>query len=411
MEPGASGVVGFSTVATIARPESTLPELLKRANYQTVHVGRGWHQQPGHCHYGFEIMDGNPFNEHYSRFHTLSFPGHMEGRVNWPHETTHGLSFNDCDGRPWPYDEEFHEVNYSVNKGLEFLRRRDKSRPFFLSVGFTAPHPPLVPPQCFYDQYIDADLDSPAIGSWAERPANDGLGIDPGAGKQVLEGARLKRTKAAYYGAIAHIDNQLRLLLGKLGAQPEPTYIFFVSDHGEMLGDHYFWRKSLPYEGSSRIPFLLSGPGIEPGAVLQEPVGLQDILPTCCEMAGLEVPAHATGRSLMALARGEGDAGFREWFHGEHAPFGDQHPGMHYLTDGEWKYIWFNDGSEQLFDLKRDPHEMQNLSDISEHDDRLKLWRARLIEKLAGRPEGFSDGERLIAERPYPHHNSMAQTL
>ncbi len=409
MDPQATGVVGFSLKARIARPEATLPELLKRAGYQTAHVGRGMHQYPGHCHYGFEIREGNPFAEHYSRFHQLSFPGHQKpAEINWPHLTTHGLSFNDSDARPWPYDEEFHETNFSVNKAIEFLHKRDLERPFFLSVGFTAPHPPLVPPQAFYDRYINEDLDPPAIGDWAERPDEEGLGVDPGGGKQVLKGGILQRTKAGYYASISHVDNQLRLFLEQLRKAGDNTYVFFISDHGEMLGDHYFWRKSLPYEASARIPFLLSGPGIDPRTVSEAPVGLQDILPTCCELAGIETPAHVTGRSLVQLAKGQEDADFRNWLHGEHSVMGDQHPGMHYLTDGQHKYIWFNDGREQLFDLAQDPNELRDLAAEPADQDRLVAWRERLIKRLEGRPEGFSDGKQLIPGRDYREHNALA---
>jgi hypothetical protein len=87
---------------------------------------------------------------------------------------------------------------------------------------------------------------------------------------------------------------------------------------------------------------------------------------------------------------------------------GDPYPGMHYLTDGKMKYIWFNDGIEQLFDLQNDPRECRNLSADPGYGSQLKTWRSRLIEKLCDRPEGFSDGERLIPNRDYPPHNALA---
>ncbi len=396
MDPQATGVVGFEMKARIARPEATLPQLLKNSGYQTAHVGRGWHQYPGHAYYGFEIREGNPFNEHYSRYHELSFPGHMDRKMLcYPHLATHGLLYNDTDARPWPYDEEFHETNFSSNKALEFLNKRDGERPFFLSVGYTAPHPPLVPPQAFYDRYIHEDLDKPHIGDWAT--PNDqrvygfskGWSGDPSTGKPNFTPKLLQRTKAGYYGLISHVDSQLRLLMHTITMRYPNTYVFFISDHGEMLGDHYLWRKSLPYEASARVPFLLSGPDIPEQGVCSRPVGLQDILPTCCDIAGLDVPDHVTGQSLMPLACGDESAPWREFLHGEHSRMEDQHEGMQYLCDGHMKYIWFGDGEEQLFDLDADPQECRNLALQPERKEELLLWRNRLVDILQDRPEGF----------------------
>ena len=71
---------------------------------------------------------------------------------------------------------------------------------------------------------------------------------------------------------------------------------------------------------------------------------------------------------------------------------------MQFLTDGRWKYAWYpTDGSEQLFDLETDPKEMVDLSSDPEFEEETTRWRAMLVRELAGRPEGFSDGQRLRA--------------
>jgi hypothetical protein len=89
----------------------------------------------------------------------------------------------------------------------------------------------------------------------------------------------------------------------------------------------------------------------------------------------------------------------REWLHFEHAPCYSKVQAFHALTDGHFKYIWRPaDGAEQLFNLDLDPREEHDLSKLPA----VKPWRQRLIQRLAGRPEGFSDGQRLIAARPYP---------
>jgi hypothetical protein len=93
----------------------------------------------------------------------------------------------------------------------------------------------------------------------------------------------------------------------------------------------------------------------------------------------------------------------RATLHLEHANSYGPAQTFHALTDGRHKYIWRPaDGSEQLFDLERDSHEEHDLSLHSSHRDAVAAWRARMIRQLAARPEGFSDGSRLIAGRPYP---------
>jgi len=124
-------------------------------------------------------------------------------------------------------------------------------------------------------------------------------------------------------------------------------------------------------------------------------VALEDIMPTVLEMAGEEVPETVEGRGLWPLRRGA-DVAWRPYHHLEHSPR------FQALTDGKEKYIWFvADGREQFFDLLADPTECHDLIDDPKVADRVSMWRKRLIEELEGRPEGFTDGQRLIPGRPY----------
>jgi arylsulfatase A-like enzyme len=401
MEPAASGVVGFATRTRIARPDATLPALLRDAGYQTALVGRNMHTYPKRVRYGFEVYEPEPLDEYYSRFHQLQRPSsHPSFNLSWPHYLQHGLEGNSYVSRAWPFDEEFHQTNFAVNKAMQFLDTRDPESPFFLAVGFVAPHPPLCPPADYLNRYLSRDLAPPVIGDWATRPEDNGLGLSPGGGKQVLEGEKAKMAQAGYYGLINHIDDQLFLLLRRV-QQETNTIILFLSDHGEMLGDHYFFRKSCPYEGSARIPLIIQGPGIEGGLTPDAPVGLQDILPTCCELAGAEIPEHVTGQSLVPFLKGSKPDTWRERLHAEHFPMSDQHPGWHSLNDGRYKYIWFNDGHEQFFDLHMDPRECRDLQSQPEARELMNAFRQDLLQRLKDRPEGFSDGTNLIPNRPY----------
>jgi arylsulfatase A-like enzyme len=137
--------------------------------------------------------------------------------------------------------------------------------------------------------------------------------------------------------------------------------------------------------------------GLEPGKTVAAPVGLEDIMPTCLEMAEVAIPPGVEGRSLLPLMRSGGEGTpWREYIHIEHAPM------HHTLTDGKEKYIWFaEDGREQFFRLTEDPTECHDLAPLPKEAGRISYWRGRLIGELKDRPEGFTDGTRLIAGRPY----------
>jgi arylsulfatase A-like enzyme len=118
-------------------------------------------------------------------------------------------------------------------------------------------------------------------------------------------------------------------------------------------------------------------------------------MPTLLDLAAVDIPPTVEGRSLVPLLRGESSRG-REYLHLECAP------NFHALTDGREKYVWLPaSGREQLFDLKNDPQELHDLAGEESRRSTLAQWRARLITELEGRPEGFTDGARLIAGRPY----------
>jgi arylsulfatase A-like enzyme len=176
------------------------------------------------------------------------------------------------------------------------------------------------------------------------------------------------------------------------------TIVVFTSDHGEMLGDHYMWHKIGPYEPAARIPLLLRAPGrfgLRRGSVVDRPVCLEDVMPTLLDMADVPIPDSVEGGSLLPLMRGE-DVAWRDHLHIEHAP--DHQT----LTDGREKYIWFvADGREQFFDLAADPEERRDLIRDPDRQERIARWRELLIAELRDRPEGFSDGERLIPGRAY----------
>ncbi|MFH0922292.1 MAG: arylsulfatase [Fibrobacterota bacterium] len=398
--PPTHGMVGYADYMEWNAPP-TLPGVLRAAGYQTAIVGRNMHLHPMRKRYGFDEMVIHSAD--YLRYVADNQSGDRLDPM------AHGISGNGWTARPWHLDEKLHPTTWTITEALRFLDRRDPSGPFFLVVSFVAPHPPLVPPAFYLDRYLRQDLPKPYIGDWATPPPRGGRGLDVQSNQVQLEGEALRSARAGYYGLINHVDDQLYRLLGAhtglRGEDRNSTYVILTSDHGEMLGDHYLFRKAYPYEGSAHIPFLISGPGVEAGRICDQPVCLEDIMPTVLELAGCARPATVEGCSLVPFLRGETTRLPREFLHGEHATCYSYAQANHFLTDGKVKYIWHPcNGAEQLFDLVGDPGETRDLAKRPDHGEQLALWRKRLIENLAGRPEKFTDGERLIAGRA---HNAL----
>ncbi len=169
-----------------------------------------------------------------------------------------GLDCNSWVSRPWGYEENLHPTNWVVNESIDFLRRRDPSKPFFLKMSFVRPHSPLDPPKFYFDMYKDEDLPEPLMGDWANKEDEENRGKDINCVKGIINKKTLKRAKVAYYGSITHIDHQIGRFLIALSEYGElnNTIFLFVSDHGDMMGDHNWFRKGIPYEGSARVPFF-----------------------------------------------------------------------------------------------------------------------------------------------------------
>jgi arylsulfatase A-like enzyme len=165
-----------------------------------------------------------------------------------------------------------------------------------------------------------------------------------------------------------------------------------------MLGDHHHWAKEAPFEGSARLPMLLDlpdgvGPDQPTGQVVDRPVGLEDVMPTLLELAGVAPPDTVEDEGLHELVADPGRADHRDAYHGES---GTQ-PASHYLVEEETKYVWFPDaGEELLFDLGDNPEETTDLSRDAYSAEDLERCRERLAERLAGRSEGFVEDGQLV---------------
>ena len=397
--PAANGAVGFKGVQW--NPPHTLAGELSASGYQTEMIGK-LHLTPIHKRYGFDHMqladatrgDHNDYVEWLQKYHHRHevHPG-----------MAHGVSSNGWIGRPHHLPEEQMHTFWCIDRAMDFLQKRDPTAPFFLNISLIDPHPPLTPPAAYYHRYIQRNLPDPIIGDWASKFDGPQKGLDPNAWEICLDEHDMRCSRAAYYGMINFIDDQIGRLIQSAGGLKD-CLVIFTSDHGEMLGDHNLFRKTWPYEASARIPFLMRAPkrwGYPEEITCESPVGIQDIMPTILDAAGIDIPDTCTGQSLLPIMQSDTNR-VRECLHGEHAGCYAYDHGNHYVTDGCYKYIWYSQtGKEHLFNLEEDPHETHDIASDPDAETKLKPWRSRLIEFLKDRPEGFTDGTTLIPGRPH----------
>lgn len=323
----------------------------------------------------------------------------------------HGMSNNEYGWRPWHLPEHCHATNWASEQMARVIKRRDPTRPAFWHLSYIYPHPPIVPLTHYFDRYARRQIDEPVIGDWA-RDADQ-----PPALKIVrdfwaaLPEDQLRDARRAFYAQCTHIDHQLRVVLGTLREEGliDDTIILFTGDHGDLLGDHGLYAKRYMYEWSARVPMILAGTAgcerVGHHRVDDRPVGLQDVMPTLLDLAGLDIPDSCTGLSMVGAQKR--DLLFCEALEGVKA--------TRMITDGRHKLIWYPCGNHiQLFDLKDDPREMVNLADDNRYTDIRTRLEAGMIGHLHGGDESWVSGGKLAgypaeAVTPTPNRDLSGQ--
>lgn len=391
----------------------TLQSTLRKSGYQTFAVGK-MHVFPDRARCGFDEVLLHDGFLHTSRRLSRGPSGAIDDYVEFLRRETGdpradyqetGIGCNAMTARPWERAERLHPTRWVADESFRFLERRDPTRPFFLYMSFHRPHAPFDPPQWLWDKYRGRSGPDRAQGGWVSRFEEHRQDFHSEAEFGAQKESTHEQVRAGYYGSIEFIDLQLNRLKETLSDQGllEDTVIMFVSDHGDMMGDHDMYRKSVGYEGSARVPLVMhvpprwregwGGPG-EVGAIAE----LRDLMPTVLGLAGVDVPEGVDGVDLGAASRGEQ---VREHLHGEHLIGSLGRHSMQWIRSQRFKYVWFSgDGHEQLFDLEADPREEQDLAGDPGFGEELVRHRELLIAELAGREEGFVDGGALVAGRP-----------
>ena len=234
--------------------------------------------------------------------------------------------------------------------------------PFFLSAGFFLPHVPCYATRKWFDLYpeemlrlppfLEVDRDDTPRFSWYihwELP-------EPRL-KFLLESDQWKNLVRSYLACISFVDDQVGRVLEALEANgyADNTVVVLWSDHGFHLGEKAITGKNTLWDRSTRVPLIFAGPGIARSARCAQPAELLDIYPTLVELCGLPARDDLEGHSLVRQLQDA--AARRPW-----PAITTHNRGNHGVRSERWRYIRYADGSEELYDMRRDPNEWENLA-------------------------------------------------
>ena len=380
---------------TAPMPElPTMPQTFRSAGYQATAVGK-LHVYPQRDRIGFDEVilaeEGRPqwgVTDDYEIF--LSDQGYA-GR-----QFEHGMGNNEYVARTWHLPEDTHVTNWLTREMCRTIRRRDPTRPSFWYLSYTHPHPPLVPTEFYWNLYDENDLPEPDIGDWAHNFAD--LPYRLKLQQHGLDERLARLARRAFYALCTQIDHQLRIVIGTLREEGvlDDTILLFTADHGDMLGTHNLWAKRLFYEQSANVPMLLVGAKgdtrVPAGTVDDRLVGWQDVMPTLCELAGVDAPKTVDGQSMVSTAS-------RDFLYGES---NEGATATRMIRSGNLKLIYYAAGNRlQLFDLESDPQELHDVSESSDYAEQLSALTQRLVGEFYGSDlDWLKDGELVGIEAP-----------
>ncbi|MES2692405.1 MAG: sulfatase [Verrucomicrobiota bacterium] len=364
--PSTSGIYGNSEWWRPSYPDLvTLPDYFKRNGYQVAGAGKIHHHTAG---------SNPPYQwDHYEPLVFRDDPWFRDNKLNYPWSKSTppppefpfskvaGLP-SECDWGVLPIAEADYDDARTAAYSIDFLKKASTDKPFFLACGIFRPHLPWYVPQRYLDLY---PLDKIVI---PEIPADD-LDDIPAAGRKIAArtseamptikaAGAWSRAIQAYLASISYADAQIGRVLEALAQSPHAarTIVVLWSDHGYHVGEKHHWNKSTLWERATRIPFIVVAPGVTPtGGRSTRPVNLIDLYPTLVSLAGLPTPAGLDGRDLTPLLRDPAAT----W---ERPSITEFNEGNASARSERYRYIRYEDGSEELYDHRTDPNEWRNLA-------------------------------------------------
>jgi arylsulfatase A-like enzyme len=313
----------------------------------------------------------------------------------------------------------WHSSTWVGDRSIEWLRRRDRAKPFVMWSSFVDPHYAFDCPLPWSLLHDAATADISPIHArdldrrpWYHRASleADPKAVDPEERKWRLEGSRtaslteaqLRKMTANYFGMISLVDHNVGRILSALRDEglEESTIVVFTSDHGDLLGDHGLYQKGPTiYEGLLKVGAILRGPGVPAGQMVDDPVSTLDLAATFCDWAGVAKPGDMQSETLRPLIEGapgaRRDVAYCEWRLLPYRTGVDLD--LRVVRTRRHKAIFeLLGGSGELYDLEADPFEMNNLFDDPSHEVLRRgmeaLMRARPGIMLGRFPEPVAPG-------------------
>ncbi|MCP4172309.1 MAG: sulfatase [Fuerstiella sp.] len=288
-------------------------------------------------------------------------------------------------------------------------------KPFFLSVGFFLPHVPCYATQKWFDLYPEDTLQLPPF------QANDRddtprfswymhWKLPEPRHRFLIAANQWKNIVRSYLACTSFVDSQVGRVLQALekSGKADNTIVVLWSDHGWHLGEKLITGKNTLWDRSTRVPLIFAGPGVATGGRCEQPAELLDMYPTLSELCGLTAPRGMEGHSLVPQLN---DAtAEREW-----PAITTHNHDNHGIRTKDWRYIRYADGSEELYDMKNDPNEWKNLSNVARYQtviDQHRKWipqsrqpapgsRSRILLYRADGSVNW-EGEDVAADDPIP---------
>ncbi len=293
-------------------------------------------------------------------------------------------------------DEEKMADTIRANWAAGVLGRKHE-KPFFLGVGFYAPHYPNYAPKKYFDQYDAKTM-------WQPKVKEDDLDDIPAAQRKtrlarkknvyekVIELGILDESRLAYMACITYADAMVGRVLDALDKSPyrDNTIIVLWSDNGYHLGEKGQWGKHTLWQRTTYVPMLWAGPGLAKGAKLDASAMLLDIYPTLVELCGLKPDQGMDGQSLAAALKNPAAAKDRY-------AFTIAAPNEYSVVNTQWRYIHYADGAEEFYNEKSDSPEWTNLATKPEYRSQMDLMKAAAPASFAA--PGKKRGEmKLVTE-------------
>jgi choline-sulfatase len=379
LRPSTTGIYGlapwFRNVEEF-QDRVTLPQYLERHGYRTYSTGKIYHGG-----YGRQDTD--------SEFAVLG-PGASVGArpekklVETP--APHPL----VDWGTFPHrDEDKGDWNVA-SWAVEQLDGKPQE-PFFLSVGFFLPHVPCYATQKWFDLFPEESLELPPMrrDDRADTPRFSWYlhwRLPEPRLRFLEEEHQWKNLVRSYLASVSFVDSQVGRVLDALerSGLEEDTIVVLWSDHGFHLGEKLITGKNTLWDRSTRVPLMFAGPGVTDGAKSSRPAELLDIYPTLVELAGLPEKDGLEGISLVPQLKNANAPR-------ERPAITTHNHDNHGVRSENWRYIRYADGSEELYDMRRDPNEWNNLAGNAEMDSVIEEHRKWLPARSARPAPGSED--------------------